>query len=191
MEICTHMEFKDIVAIAGMPGLYKIVGQRQNGLIVEALDGSGKKIPTSATTKVSILSEIAMFTMDGEERLGKVLLSIFDQCKEGLAVPDKKAGDDTFPQFMIKVLPNYDNQRIYLSDMKKLANWYNILKDQYDFELLRKELTDAAKTEAEENAGDKPKIEVKAKAEKVIKNTNTKSDSKSKGKSVGTIRKMA
>ncbi len=75
MEICTHMEFKDIVAIAGMPGLYKIVGQRQNGLIVEALDGSGKKIPTSATTKVSILSEIAMFTMDGEERLGKVVVA--------------------------------------------------------------------------------------------------------------------
>lgn len=191
MEICRHMEFKDIVAIAGMPGLYKIVGQRQNGLIVEALDGSGKKIPTSANTKVSILSEIAMFTMDGEERLANVMLSITDQVKAGLQVPDKKANDDVFPQFMGKVLPNYDNERIYLSDMKKLANWYNILKDQYDFETLRKELADAKKAESEEGQADKPKVETKVKSEKVIKNTNSKSDSKSKGKSVGTIRKMA
>lgn len=185
------MEFKDIVAIAGMPGLYKIVGQRQNGLIVEALDGSGKKIPTSANTKVSILSEIAMFTMEGEERLANVLLTIFDKSKEGLQIPDKKENDDVFPQFMGKVLPNYDNERIYLSDMKKLANWYNILKDQYDFETLRKELADAKQAEADANVSDKPKVETKAKAEKVIKNTNAKSDSKSKGKSVGTIRKMA
>lgn len=191
MEICTQMEFKDIVAIAGMPGLYKIVGQRQNGLIVEALDGSGKKIPTSATTKVSILAEIAMFTMEGEERLAKVLLNITDKLKDGLTVPDKKANDDLFPQFMGKVLPNYDNERIYLSDMKKLANWYNILKDQFDFETLRKELEEAEKSETEENVTEKPKVEVKAKAEKVNKNTNAKSDSKSKGKSVGTIRKMA
>ncbi len=191
MEICRHMEFKDIVAIAGMPGLYKIVGQRQNGLIVEALDGSGKKIPTSANTKVSILSEIAMFTMEGEERLSSVMISITDQVKAGLQVPDKKANDDVFPQFMGKVLPNYDNERIYLSDMKKLANWYNILKDQYDFESLRKELADAKKAETEDGQAEKPKAETKVKAEKVIKNTNAKSDSKSKGKSVGTIRKMA
>src|SRR6478735_9006552 len=98
MEICSHMEFKDIVAIAGMPGLYKIVGHRQNGLIVEAMDGSGKKTPTSANTKVSILADIAMFTMEGEERLAQILLNIFDQEKTGLAVPDKKANDDTYPQ---------------------------------------------------------------------------------------------
>ncbi len=191
MEICSLMEFKDIVAIAGMPGLYKIVGQRQNGLIVESLDGSGKKMPTSATTKVSILADIAMFTMEGEERLAQILLTVFDKAKEGLVVPDKKSNEDVFPQFMGKILPNYDNERIYLSDMKKLANWYHILKDQYDFEVLRKELADAKIAESEENSVDKPKTEVKAKAEKVIKNTNTKSDSKSKGKSVGTIRKMA
>jgi hypothetical protein len=185
------MEFKDIVAIAGMPGLYKIVGQRQNGLIVEALDGTGKKIPTSPNTKVSILSDIAMFTMEGEEKLAKILLTTFDQSKNGLQVPDKKANDDAFPQFIGKVLPNYDNERIYLSDMKKLANWYNILKDQYDFDSLRKELADAESAENEESASDKPKVEVKAKAEKVIKNTNAKGDSKSKGKAVGTIRKMA
>lgn len=187
------MEFKDIVAIAGMPGLYKIVGQRQNGLIVEAMDGSGKKIPTSSNTKVSILSDIAMFTIEGEERLAQVFINIFDEEKKGLVVPDKKSNDDVFPQFLGKVLPNYDNERIYLSDMKKLANWYNILKASYDFESLRKELEEMKKAEAEEgNATEKPKAEAKVKAEKVItKTAQPKGDTKSKGKSVGTIRKMA
>ncbi len=185
------MELKDIVAIAGMPGLYHVIGQRKNGLVVEALDGTGKKIPTSANTKVSILSDIAMFTMEGEERLATILLSIHDKSKEGLQVPDKKAGDDAFPQFLGKVLPNYDNERIYLSDMKKLANWYNILADKFDFEALRKTLTEEEAETDEVKAENKAKADVKAKADKPVKSTNVKSDSKSKGKSVGTIRKMA
>ena len=94
------MELKDIVAIAGMPGLYHVIGQRTNGLIVEALDGTGKKIPTSANTKVSILSDIAMFTMEGEERLAAIFLTINEKVKEGLVVPEKKANDDLFPQFL-------------------------------------------------------------------------------------------
>jgi hypothetical protein len=186
------MELKDIVAIAGMPGLYHVIGQRKNGLIVEALDGTGKKIPTSANTKVSILSDIAMFTMEGEERLAAVFLNIHNKVKEGLVVPDKKANDDLFPQFLGKVLPTYDNERIYLSDMKKLANWYNILKDQLDFEALQKSIDEEAeKSEEEVKAEAKVKADAKVKAEKTVKSGNVKSDSKSKGKSVNTIRKMA
>jgi hypothetical protein len=186
------MELKDIVAIAGSPGLYHVIGQRKNGLIVEALDGSGKKIPTSATTKVSILSDIAMFTMEGEEKLGAVLLSIHDKVKEGLTVPDKKANDDVFPQFLGKVLPNYDNERIYLSDMKKLASWYNILGDKLDFEALRKSLQEDEQAETEDSKADaKVTAAAKAKIEKPVKNATPKGDSKSKGKSVNTIRKMA
>ncbi len=186
------MELKDIVAIAGMPGLYHVIGQRKNGLIVEALDGTGKKIPTSANTKVSILSDIAMFTMEGEERLATILLSIHDKVKGGLVIPDKKSNDDVFPQFLGKVLPNFDNERIYLSDMKKLANWYTILSDKFDFEALRKSIEEEANETDEMKAENKAKAENKVKAEKQVKGgSNVKSDSKSKGKSVGTIRKMA
>lgn len=185
------MELKDIVAISGMPGLYHVIGQRKNGLIVEALDGSGKKIPTSANTKVSILSDIAMFTMEGEERLAKVFLTIHEKTAEGLTVPDKKASDDTFPQFLGKVLPNYDNERIYLSDMKKLANWYNILKDKLDFEALKKSSTEEIEGEEDGKSETKAKAESKVKAEKAVKTATPKGDTKSKGKSVNTIRKMA
>lgn len=188
------MELKDVVAISGMPGLYHVIGQRKNGLIVEALDGSGKKIPTSPTTKVSILSDIAMFTMEGEERLAAVLLSIHDKVKEGLAIPDKKANEDQFPQFLGKVLPNYDNERIYLSDMKKLASWYTILSDKLDFDALRKSIEEEnAESEGEvKSEAKETKIkETKAKAEKTVKAATPKGDTKSKGKSVNTIRKMA
>ncbi|MCC6817815.1 MAG: DUF5606 domain-containing protein [Bacteroidia bacterium] len=188
------MELKDVVAISGMPGLYHVIGQRKNGLIVEALDGSGKKIPTSATTKVSILSDIAMFTMEGEERLAVVLLSIFDKVKEGLVLPDKKANDDAFPQFLGKVLPNFDNERIYLSDMKKLATWYTILSEKLDFEALRKSIAEADSESEGENKSevkDTKVKETKAKAEKSTKTATPKGDTKSKGKSVNTIRKMA
>jgi len=188
------MELKDIVAIAGMPGLYHVIGQRKNGLIVEALDGTGKKFPTSANTKVSILSDIAMFTMEGEEKLANILLTIHDKSKskEGLVVPDKKSADSVFPQFLGKVLPNYDNERIYLSDMKKLASWYSILQDKLDFEALKKSLEEEEKEEGEEGKTEaKVKTETKAKSEKPVKNNTVKGDTKSKGKSVGTIRKMA
>jgi hypothetical protein len=185
------MELKDIVAIAGMPGLYHVIGQRKNGLIVEALDGSGKKIPTSANTKVSILSDIAMFTMEGEERLAKVFLNINAQLKDGLVIPDKKANDDLFPQFLGKILPNYDNERIYLSDMKKLASWYNILSDKLDFDALAKSLAEEEALDEDGKADLKAKSESKAKSEKPVKTATPKGDSKSKGKSVNTIRKMA
>ena len=185
------MELKDIVAIAGMPGLYHVIGQRKNGLIVEALDGSGKKIPTAANTKVSILADIAMFTMEGEERLASILLNIHKQSKAGLTVPDKKANDDSFPQFLGKILPNYDNERIYLSDMKKLAAWFNILADKLDFDALEKSLQEEDAADEDGKAEVKAKAEAKAKVEKPVKNVAPKGDTKSKGKSVGTIRKMA
>jgi hypothetical protein len=140
------LELKDIVAISGMPGLYHVIGQRKNGLIVEALDGTGKKFPTAATTKVSILSDIAMFTLEGEEKLADILVRIKEKEANGLVVPDKKSADNQFSQFLGEVLPNYDNERIYLSDMKKLATWYGLLKDKIDFDAIKKT------TEEENNA---------------------------------------
>ena len=108
-----------------------------------------------------------------------------------MVVPEKKANDDLFPQFLGKVLPNYDNERIYLSDMKKLANWYNILADKLDFDALKKSLEDENNATDEQKSEAKAKTEAKAKIEKPVKNAGPKGDSKSKGKSVGTIRKIA
>ncbi len=185
------MELNDILAIAGMPGLFKKIGQHKNGLIVEALDGTGKKIPTGANTKVSLLADVAMFTMDGEEKLASILITINKLEKDGLEIPNKKSDDKAFPEFLGKVLPTYDNEKVYLSDIKKLTNWYGLLKDNLDFVALEKSLSDANELDTDETKTDKAKAETKAKAEKVVKTANAKGNSKSKGTSVGTIRKMA
>ncbi|MBC7426311.1 MAG: DUF5606 domain-containing protein [Bacteroidia bacterium] len=183
------MELKDIVSVSGMTGLYKIAGQRKNGLIVEALDGSGKKIPTSATSKISVLSEIAMFTKDGEERLSTVLLRLKDN---NIEIPEKKADDASFKEFMEKALPNYDSERVYISDIKKLASWFTILKDQFDFEKLKQsDAAEEAEIAAEEGKTDEKVKKSTKKTDKPVAKTAVKSDSKSKGKAVGQVRKMA
>lgn len=183
------MEFNDILAIAGMPGLYRRVGQHKNGLIVESLDGSGKKTPTAANTKVSVLADIAMYTEEGEEKLAKILVNVHQLVADGLVVPSKNADNKDFIAFMQKAVPNYDTERVYVSDIKKLANWYNLLSNTLDFEALKKQLEEAS--DDSEAKDDKPKVDTKLKKDSTIKNNSVKGDTKSKGKSIGTVRKMA
>ena len=133
------MKLKDVVMISGMPGLYKVLGQRKNGLIVESLLEENKKFSTSPTQKISVLSEIAIFTEEGEAKMNQVLHNIYSKEKEGLTIPDKKSDDKTLASFMASALPDYDKEKVYMSDVKKLANWFSILKDKLDFDNLLKE----------------------------------------------------
>lgn len=163
------MELKDIVSVAGVPGLHKIVGQRPAGLILESLDEQKRRFPTSLTQKVSILEDIAMFTVDGEVKLNEVLININDREKEGLKVPGKNASNDELKAFMDAALPNYDKERVYVSDIKKLAAWYEILKNHLDFEALKnapKEGDEAGEEKTETKAETKPAADVKRKVVK-------------------------
>jgi hypothetical protein len=181
------MELKDIVMIAGQPGLYKVAGQRKNGLIVEALDGSQKKIATSPTQRISVLIDIAIFTDEEEIRLADVLLQIKKETEKGMLVPDKKGTEDDFKNFLATVVPNYDRERVYLSDIKKLASWWHILQDKLDFEALTQ------KESEEKTEGDAATVEKKAvskSAKSAPKNVAPKIDTKGKGaKAVNTPRK--
>jgi len=172
------MELKDIVSVAGVPGLHKIVGQRPAGLILESLDEQKRRFPTSLTQKVSILEDIAMFTIDGEVKLNEVLININDKEKEGLKVPGKSASNDDLKAFMEEALPNYDKERVYVSDIKKLAGWYEILKNHLDFEALKnapKDGEEASDDKAEGKAEVKPTTDVKR---KVMKNEQAKVNTK-------------
>lgn len=181
------MELKDIVMIAGQPGLYKVAGQRKNGLIVEALDGSQKKIATSPTQRISVLMDIAIFTEEEEIRLADVLLEIKKQTAEGLVVPDKKGTEADFRNFLGSVVPNYDKERVYVSDIKKLAAWWHILHDKLDFEALSQKETEVS-TEADGAPVEKKTVNKAAKA--APKNVAPKIDTKGKGaKAVNTPRK--
>ena len=120
------MTLKEIAAVAGKPGLYKIIKPTHSGMIVELIDDKPKKMVVNATHRVSILNEISIYTTDVEESvaLGKVLDAIRvkhgDDCNPGKS-------KEELADFLAGVLPNYDRDKVYQSDIKKLITWYNIL----------------------------------------------------------------
>lgn len=125
---------KDVVSIGGIGGLHKIIGQRPTGLIVETLDEQKKRFPTTLSQKISVLEDISIYTVDGEVRLKEVFLNIH---AAGKSVPGKKDNDDTIRSFVEGVLPNYDKERVYISDLKKLVQWYSILVDKLDWDKVK------------------------------------------------------
>ncbi|MFY0643081.1 MAG: DUF5606 domain-containing protein [Bacteroidia bacterium] len=129
----------EIVSVSGKPGLHKVVGRRTNGLIVESLDGQGKRFPTNLSQKVSFLSDISMYTYEGDAALADVLKSLHDKISGGLAVINKKNSGDEIRSFFREILEDFDEDQVYNSDIIKLVNWYELLKDKLDFDNLIEE----------------------------------------------------
>jgi len=126
-----------ILAISGKPGLYKLVSRGNKSLIVETLDAQKKRMPIFGADKVISLADIAMYTDEEEVPLRRVFKNILE--KEGgkkTNLDYKKASKEELVAFMAEALPNYDRDRVYPADMKKLAQWYNILVENgvTDFE---------------------------------------------------------
>jgi hypothetical protein len=116
-----------ILSITGRPGLYKLVSQGRNMLIVESLIDK-KRRPAYSSEKAVSLGDIAMYTEDGEIPLSKVLLSMKE--KENAieaSIDPKKATTNEISEYFESILPNYDHDRVYISDIKKLISWYNLL----------------------------------------------------------------
>ena len=113
-----------ILAIAGKPGLYKLVSRGSNNLIVEALDATHKRMPAFATDRITSLADIAMFTETDDVPLMDVLdnLKTLEQGKKA-SINEKKASGDELRDYFTK----WDRERVHNSDIKKLISWYNIL----------------------------------------------------------------
>lgn len=116
---------KDILAIGGHPGLFKMITQAKNGIIVESLV-DGKRMPTHATSKISALEDISIYTEMGDVPLSEVFISIFEK---GLNV-DPKSDAATLKSNFEKVVADYDSDRVYTSDMKKVFAWYKLLSEK-------------------------------------------------------------
>ncbi|MBK6522398.1 MAG: DUF5606 domain-containing protein [Sphingobacteriaceae bacterium] len=120
------MDLTGFISITGQPGLYKIVAQSKNGIIVEGLSDK-KRVNVYASTKVSTLTDISMFTTGDDKPINEIMTAIFDKEKGGPAV-DTKADDKTVEAYFAQVLPDYDKERVYVSNMRKLFSWYNALQ---------------------------------------------------------------
>lgn len=119
------MEFKDILAISGMPGLYKYVAQSTRGIIVESLS-DGKRLNASGSARVSALSDISMFTEGEDIPLAEVFTRMYAHTggKEGLS---HKETPERIKAYFAEIVPDYDRDRVHVSDMKKALSWFNIL----------------------------------------------------------------
>jgi len=132
---------KEILSITGKPGLFKLISQGKNMLIVESLI-DGKRMPSYTKDKVVTLGDIAIFTEDAEIPLGQVLENVKAKENGALCSIDTKATNDVLRNYMSEVLPEYDRERVYPSDIRKMIVWYNILINSNITDFLPKEKTE-------------------------------------------------
>lgn len=116
---------KGILSISGQPGLFKLVTEAKNSIIVESLI-TGKRSPAYSTSKISALADISVFTETGEIQLKELFLKI----KGNGSLISPKASNNEIKSFFEEILPDYDKERVYVSDMKKIIQWYQLLSDQ-------------------------------------------------------------
>ena len=126
---------KGLLAISGQSGLFKMVAESKNSIIVESLD-TKKRMPVYSTSKVSALEDIAIYTESGDIPLKDVFKSINEK-EEGREALSPKSSGNELKSYFEEILPDYDKDRVYVSDIKKVLLWYNILheKELLDFSL--------------------------------------------------------
>ncbi len=119
---------KGILAVSGQGGLFKLISQAKNSIIVESIV-DGKRMPAYATSRISALEDISIFTDEGDVKLAEVFKSISEK-EDGAKAIDHKASSNDLKGYFAEVLPNYDRDRVYVSDMKKVIQWYNLLQEK-------------------------------------------------------------
>jgi len=118
---------KGILAIAGQPGLYKLIAEAKSRIIVESLL-TGKRMPASPTAKISSLEDIAVYTQTSDMPLKDVLKKIYEHENGGQAI-SAKTNNNELKKYFEAIISDYDKGRVYISDIKKIFMWYNILQE--------------------------------------------------------------
>jgi Domain of unknown function (DUF5606) len=142
---------KKIVAISGKPGLYKVLSQAKNMLIVESL-ADGKRIPAHSTDKVVALNDVSMFTESEDKPLREILEALKLKEKDAKASIDPKADANSLRKYFAEIVPDFDRERVYPTDIKKLIQWYNILIETGNTDFSVKEEVTVATEAAEAKA---------------------------------------
>lgn len=174
------MDLSKILAISGKPGLFLIKSQGAGKLIVESII-DGKHFPAFANDKISSLEEISIFTTDEDTPLKNVFMSIHEKFGDKLDFEVKKLSPVELKEKFMMVLPNYDEDAVYQSDMKKIFQWYQLLNDKglFDFTVEeKKEETADEEPAAEEKTEKKPAKKTAAKKETAKKETVKKEPAK-------------
>ncbi|MBF9144025.1 DUF5606 family protein [Hymenobacter properus] len=170
-------ELQELAAISGMPGLYRLVRAARHGVLVESLDEKATRTLAPARNKVSLLSEISIYTQDPDQTVP--LTEVFERIyqKHGAASPvTSKSSEGELTDFLAGVIPDYDRDRVYLSDIKKLANWYGIVSKHRPYQAAAEApATEAPATEASATEAPAPEAAAEAPAAKPAPKAKRKS----------------
>ena len=133
------MKLEKVIAITGKPGLYEIISQSKSGIIVESLLDK-KRFPVNSLHNISTLNDIAIYTYETEVPLKAVFFNIFEK-QEGKETINPKSSKNELLDYFGEVLPGYDEERVYASNIKKILSWYNTLVHaDFDFKAMKSEL---------------------------------------------------
>lgn len=174
------MELKDIAAVSGKPGLFRVIKPTRGGLVLESLDEKKQKLITGPQGRVSLLHEISVFTeqVDKTIPLSDIFIKIKNEFGDDPGV-DAKSEPDELKAFLAHIVPDYDRDKVYVSDMKKMVSWYVILlKNAPEIFVVVSEPEKPVESEVKEKATPKkPAAEKKASTEKKpAKKTSKKPD---------------
>ena len=164
------MSLEKILSIGGKPGLYRLVARTRTGFVAESLQ-DGRKVSMGMTGNVSVLSEIAIYTLDEELPLSKVFEKIREKEEGGKTPVTHKADKLELEEYFFEVLPNYDEDRVYAGDIRKVIQWYNLLCENgiTDFESAEADAESTGEAEAAPKAKTAPKAEATSKNKAVPK----------------------
>ncbi len=174
------MNLKGIIAISGRPGLFKVVTQGKNNVIVESMIDK-KRFPAYASEKISTLEDISIFTYEEDVKLTEVLKSIYEK-NEGKEAISHKEDIKVLEKELKNHLPNYDQERVYSSDIRKVFQWYNLLQKA---ELLKPSESEAVVED------DKAAKEAKPKKEESKKKTVSAAKTTAKAPKAASVKKAA
>ncbi len=173
------VDLREIASIAGMPGLYRIVSPTRTGVIIETLTETPVRTTAQAKHRISLLHEISIYTTDPE--ITVPLADIFDRIriKHGDDLPiHGKSSNAELSTFMEDVLPDYDRDRVYMSDIKKIANWYGIVKKLLNFDAPSPEAENETATSESKEGKTEKKAKTESKAAGKVEKTDEEKEEK-------------
>jgi hypothetical protein len=165
------MDFTKIIVVSGKSGAFKVIAQSRSGFIAESLI-DGKKMPISASNRITSVEDIIVFTETDEVKLKEVLKKM-KEITNGEQAIDHKSPDKAIVAFFESVLPDYDKEKVYVSDMKKMIFWYNLLQKNNMLEFEEDATEEPEKKAENENTEDQPES-VKPAVKKPVKKTEKK-----------------
>jgi hypothetical protein len=169
------MTLTGIIAISGRPGLYKVLAQGKNNIIVQSLVDK-KRFPAYASDRISALEDISIYTYSEDKALVDIFDAIYTK-EEGKKCISHKESEKKLSEYLLEILPDYDQERVYPSDVKKLFQWFNLLHDAGELKQEKEEKVEDAK----EGDADTKEAKPKAAAKKAPAKTKTVGSNKNPG----------